>query len=276
MNEILLQVLQQWGTAGIIALAAGYVLYDSWKKSKEIEKWLRDQFKMSSESRQDSTNSILNLSTAIEQLRKENEEFRAEIRSQVSAVENKIDAHVLDCEKNNSLHLNAISQLAPTIHTIINDGLSSCACDHIAVALLHNGSVALGGIPYIKFGFIAEKYNPIDYPQDVDLVTKYRDDDITTHNRLPVCVVQYPQIEFDLTDDDCQLAEVDPIIYNRCKAIGVKHIAFEAIRDAHGDTTGFVVIYKFSQESLNMDSLHTTTTTIEHLYQNLMVSLNEC
>jgi regulator of replication initiation timing len=272
MNEILIQALTQWGAAGLIAIAAGYIVYDSYKKTKEIEKWLRDQFAASKEQRSGTNSNLTTLSNNIDKLRVENEEFRKEISDRVSIVEQKLDKHTTH---SGSLHLNAISQIAPTIHTIINDGLSSCSCDHIAVALLHNGSKALGGIPYIKFGFVAEKYNPIKHPQDSDLVSKYRDDDVTTHNRLPACIVQYPQIEFDLTKGDCQLSSIDPIVYSNCIKIGIKHIAFEAIRDSHGETTGFVTIYKFSEDPLDMKSLHSTTSTIEHLYQNLMVSLNE-
>ena len=158
-------------------------------------------------------------------------------------------------------------------HTIINDGLGNCKCDHIGVALLHNGSVSLSGVPYIKFGIIAEKYKPIRCPHDIDLSAKYKEEDIMQHNRLPSCVVQNKNIEFEIEDDSI-LVDVDPSLYLKCKNLGIKRIAFEAFQDIHGLTTGFIVIYKFNSEPFDMGALHSTANTFEHLYQNMLASFD--
>ncbi len=271
MTDVLVHAISQWGTAGIVALAAGWVLWDSWKKNKENEKWMREQVQNSSNARALTRNDLSEISTSIKDMRREHIEFRDEVRARVAAVEDKITQHHPDHGSMEAARLNAISQIAPSIHTIINEGLDMCSCDHIAVALLHNGTVTLSGIPYIKFGIVAEKYKPVRYPQDFDLLSKYKEEDILSHNRLPSCIVQNPNIEFRISDDSA-LAEIDPGLFIKCKNHGIKRIGFEAIRDIHGLTTGFVLIYKFDSSPLDIDGLHSVTTTIEHLYQNMLAS----
>ena len=273
MANELIQALQQWGTAGLIAIAAGYVLYDAWKKNKETEKWLRDQVKSSSESCSTIRVDLGDITTSIKEMKEDNAEFREEIKQRVKTIEDKIDKRHPDHNRLEAVRLNAISQIAPSIHTIINDGLGNCKCDHIGVALLHNGSVSLSGVPYIKFGIIAEKYKPIRCPHDIDLSAKYKEEDIMQHNRLPSCVVQNKNIEFEIEDDSI-LVDVDPSLYLKCKNLGIKRIAFEAFQDIHGLTTGFIVIYKFNSEPFDMDALHSTANTIEHLYQNMLASFD--
>mgnify|MGYP002694469845 CR=1 FL=1 len=91
MTNELMQALQQWGTAGLIAIAAGYVLYDAWKKNKETEKWLRDQVKSSSESCSTIRVDLGDITTSIKEMKEDNAEFREEIKQRVKTIEDKID-----------------------------------------------------------------------------------------------------------------------------------------------------------------------------------------
>lgn len=273
MGEFITHIIQHWGPAGIVAIAAGWVLYETWKRGKEHDAWLRKQLEASSKSRATTRSDLSEIMTVIKKMSEEHTTFRNEINDRISTIEKKIDKKHRDHGVIESIRLDAISKIAPSIHALINDGLNHCNCDHIAVALLHNGTVALSGIPYIKFGVVAEKYKPLKFPNDADLVSKYRGEDIMSHNRLPACIVQSQNIEFEIVDDST-LTEIDPGIFIKCKNKGIKRIAFEAIRDINGLTTGFMIIYKFDESPFNMDALHSTTSAIEHLYQNMIVSLD--
>lgn len=272
MTDILLQALQQWGTAGIIAIAAGWMLYDSWKKNKDTEKWMREQVAAATESRSITRVDLSEINTSLKDLYRKYVEFRDEITQRVTSIENKIDKHHSDQGSMEAARLKAISAAAPAVYAIINDGLDSCDCDHIAVALLHNGTVALSGVPYIKFGVISEKYKPIRCPHDEPLLPRYKEEDIMSHNKLPMCITQNKQAIFDVTED-CVLKDVDPIIYMKCLQKGIKKIAFEAIRDVHGLVTGFVVIYNLKDRDFDEDSLHSVTEAIEKVYQEMMFVL---
>ena len=272
MTDVLLQALQQWGTAGIIAIAAGWVLYDSWKKNKDTEKWMREQVAASTESRSMTRVDLSEINASLKDLHRKHVEFRDEITQRVTSIEDKIDKNHLDHGSSEAVRLKAISTAAPAVYAIISDGLDSCGCDHIAVALLHNGTVALSGVPYIKFGIISEKYKPIRCPQDEPLLPRYKEEDIMSHNKLPMCITQNKQAIFDITED-CILKDADPIIYMKCVKRGIKRIAFEAIRDVHGLVTGFVVIYNFEDRNFDKDSLHSVTEAIEKVYQEMMFVL---
>ena len=272
MTDVLLQALQHWGTAGVIAIAAGWVLYDSWKKNKDTEKWMREQVAASNESRLTTRDNLSEINASLKDLHKNHVRFRDEITQRVASIENKIDKHHPDQSSTEAARLKAISAAAPAVYAIISDGLDSCDCDHIGVALLHNGTVALSGVPYIKFGIISEKYKPIRCPQDEPLLPRYKEEDIMSHNKLPMCVTQNKQAIFNVSDD-CILKDVDPIIYMKCIKRGIKRIAFEAIRDVHGLVTGFVVIYNLEDRDFDKDSLHAVTEAIEKVYQEMMFVL---
>lgn len=271
MNDALIQILTQWGTAGVIAIAAGYLLYDSWKKNKETEKWMREQVQASCTSRGSVQDTLNDLCSDVKEIHKEHQEFREEIRQKVSEIENRMDKHHPH-ESTEALRLKAVATAAPAVQAIINDGLDGCATDHIAVALLHNGSTSLAGIPYIKFDIVSEKYKPFRCPTDEPLVGRYKNEDIMAHNKLPMCITQNDQAWFEITDE-CPLKEIDPIIYAKCMKRGIKHLVFESIKDVHGMITGFVVIYNFNGDP-NLESLHTTTEAIEKVYHEMLFALS--
>lgn len=267
-----MQGLSQWGAAGVVAIAAGYVLWDSYKKNKENDKWVREQMAVAHDSREKNGTSLTEISTSIKEFRTEHEQWRKEITERVEAIECKIDKHHPDIHDMESARLRAIACIAPALHQFMLSGLTTCECDHIAMALLHNGSVNISGIPYIKFGIIAEHYRPLHCPNDTDLISLYKDEDITAHNRLPAIIMQNHHIEFEI-EENCPLAEADPIIYNRCMKRGIKRIIFQAIRDNKHMPTGFVVAYKFSNEPINATELHNTTDAIERAYLDTIDSI---
>lgn len=267
-----MELIAQWGTAGLFAIAGGYIIWDSWKKNKKIEEWFRDKV-TAQESRVLVVDNLSNLNDKFDNFKTEYHQFCNEIKDRVTTIEETVSKHHPDQHQQESQRMLAVTHIAPSIHSIIKEGLKNCECDHIAVALLHNGSTTLSGIPYIKFGIIAERYYPLQNSQDVDLTSKYKEEDITMHNKLPSCIVQNPNIEFEISQDS-PLIDIDPVTYSRCLAIGIKRIAFEAIRDSQGLTTGFIMVYKFNNDPLDIESLHNTTTAIEDLYRNMLASFD--
>lgn len=271
MTNILFETISQWGTAGIMMLAAGYLLWDNWKKNKKLESNLLERMNVQV-TKESIGVGLDNINTKLDKIQSDHQSFRDQISARIDNIEEVINKHHPSHHQLEEVRMNALAQIAPSIHTIINEGLNICKADHIAVALLHNGQTSLSGIPYIKFGIIAEKYKPIRHPQDIDLVVKYKEEDIMSHNRLPSCIIHNNCVEFEIQPDS-PLVDIDPVIYNRALALGIKRLAIEAIKDVHGMCTGFVVIYKFDDSALDMTSLHNTTKTIENLYCEMMINL---
>lgn len=269
-----MQGLSQWGTAGLIALSAGYVLWDSYKKNKENDKWVREQMIKVKGTRESNSESLNEISTSLKEFRDDHKQWREKIEGRLEDIETRIKHHHPGHHDQEKLRLEAISKISPALYHYMANGLETCKCDHIALALLHNGSVNLSGIPYIKFGIITEKYRPLHCPNDVDLLSKYKEEDITIHNRLPMAIAQNHHVEFEITEDS-PLADIDPVLFGRCVKIGIKRIAFQAIRDNKHMVTGFIVIYKFADEPINQVGLHDTADAVERLYLDMLDSLHE-
>lgn len=256
--------------AGILALAAGYVIWDNYKRNKEQDNYFKKQAE-AKKSREYINNNLSDIKDSVTAVRKDFEGFRKESQRRFDAIESKIyksDHHIIEAQR-----MHAITNIAPSINTIIRDGLDDCKVDHIAVCLLHNGTQTITGIPYIKFGVVAEKYKPIKHIHDVDLLSQYREEDIVSHNQLPACIIQNKNVIFNIAEDS-PLVEIDPIVYAKCVKLGIEQIAFEAIRDIRGLITGFMMVYKFDEEEIDMNALHQTTSNIEVLYRNMMEQLS--
>lgn len=275
MNEVLLQLITQWGTAGIFILAGGYLIWDNWKKNKKAEEWFRDKM-TATESRANMSADLNVIKDKLDYFAVSHETFKNEMHERIGAIEAKVndmhntpsDLHALEVRR-----VNAITKLAPSMHSMLNEGLANCDVDHIAVALLHNGTTSIAGVPYIKFGVIAEKFKPIRHPEDINLIQMYKEEDIMSHNRLPECIMHNQEIEFEIADD-CSLLSIDPKIYNKCRQRGIKRIAFRAIRDVKNLCTGFVFAYKFDESPIDMHAFKGTAHTIEDLYRGLLANLD--
>lgn len=275
MTDVLAQGLSQWGVAGIIAIAAGWVLWDSYKKNKENEKWVREQMAAAQTSREGNKDSLNEIIVSLKEFREDHKQWHDGVEARLSEIEAKIDKHHPPHHDAEKLRLEAISKISPALYHYMANGLEACNCDHIALALLHNGSVNLSGIPYIKFGIVTEKYKPLHCPNDVDLLSKYKDEDIVAHNRLPMAIAQNRYVEFDITEDSA-LVDIDPVLFARCLKLGIKKLAFQAVRDNKHMVTGFIVIYRFNDdEDLDINGLDETADAVGRLYLDMMDALHE-
>lgn len=273
MFDDIFNSVAQWGVSGILCIVAGYILWDAHKKNKETEKWIREKLltqKTTAEFRQDTSNDLKELIEKVDQLAEDQALFRKMINDRVDSLEAKIEeAHNINQEE---LRLEAITTIAPAIHTLLQTHIDSCNADHILVALLHNGTQSLCGVPYIKFDVIAEKFYPIRNPKDAEMAQIYKNADIMIHNQLPAAILQNPRVVFDIENDvESPLEQLDINLYNKVLKRGIKHIAFEAFRDIHGRADGFICAYSFKDEKMIIDSFADAAKTLESIYRNTLI-----
>lgn len=277
MNEIIVQTIAQWGSAGIALLAAGWIIYENWKRSNKMEEWFRENLIKPSDDNDHCKKmvqmSIESIDNKMDRLTKESIEFRKDMISRVQAIEDTIEHHHPDKHEYERQRVEAITTIAPAVNSILATCLKDSNVDHIAFGLLHNGTASLSGIPYIKMGIIAEKYKPLQYPDDIDLAVEYRDDDITKYNRLPHCIMQNGYTEFDIEGSE-NLAELGAVVYNRCKKRGIKRIAFVPINDELDMCTGCIIAYSFEDKEFNKELLVTKAGIISDMYISLLNSLD--
>lgn len=268
--DLLHEVWVQWGVMGIVFVSALYIIWENIRRNKEIQEYyIRSQ---GDTDKLDDNNTILHeLWMVVDQLSAKVAVIEEKVTTKLAELDQKIDkshpAHIDEETK----RFEGTMHVAPTIHTILNNYVTDCRADHILLAMLHNGTKSLTGMSYFKFDIVAEKFFPVTNPQDEEMAPRYKDVDITLHNRLPAAVIQNKGIMFDLTHEECDLETIDEIIYVRCRARGIKYIAFISIRDNNGVVVGFICAYSFN-DSLDMEQLSEAAKTLEQLYCNMMNS----
>lgn len=268
MFEEVFNSVAQWGVSGVMMIAAGYILWESWKKNKEAEKWFRDKAS-TADFRNNTNEDLKTILTKVDQLAEDQALFRKMISDRVDQLSAKIENTNADEEE---LRLDAIAEISPVIHTLLQTHIDDCNADHLMVALLHNGTKSLCGVPYIKFDVIAEKFYPIRNPQDTEMATIYKDEDIMSHNQLPAAILQNPRVCFDIENDTVNpLDQLDTVLFHKVVKRGIKHIAFEAIRDVYGRADGFVCAYSFKEEKMDLSAFSDATKTIESVYRNTLM-----
>lgn len=273
MEDIVVSTISQWGAVGILIAVAGYIIYDNWKKNKKNEEWYREHMneKSSMTNCQDQLKtSLTNINAQLSTISSDNQKFRMEINRRVDKVEEVITKLHPGKHEHEAIRMESITNVAPAINSILTQGLNLCSVDHIALGLLHNGTSSLSGIPYIKMDIIAEKYKPIQFPEDVDLTSAYQSEDITKYNKLPNCILQSGCLELDIEKDGENISEIDTIVYNRCRNRGIKRLAFAVINDQHGLCNGCIIAYKFDSSPINLKALEEKAKIIQNLYWTML------
>lgn len=255
MGELIVQQLVQWGLAGILVAAAGYLIYDNWRKNKRTDEWIQRKLF-------DSPETVKSSDT---------------LKESIDALKESVDTLVSCTRKNNHYYektsMEVTTKAAPIVNSILTRCIEDCGLDHATLALLHNGTTTLSGIPYIKIGVVAEKYDPIKWPQDIDLIQTYKDENITTFGRLPSVIIQNEALEFDVYPGS-KLAEIDGVIHNRCLTRGIKKIVFLTVKDQDGLCNGCLIGYTFTDKKIDMDTLRGRIEVIENVYKSMISILH--
>lgn len=279
MNEALVTAFTQWGMAGIAIIAAAYVIWNNHKEEQKNKKRYEDKLlelnnKTSTrESVSGIKENIISLGKKIDTLGCSQDECRTKLvdmGNRITVIEEKI-------EKRNSSHaqkeadrLMKLTKLAPTIHTVIQSNMEEMGADHIFVALLHNGTQSLTGIPFVKMDVIVEKYNPLDNPNDIEYSTQYTNEEIMRHDKLPGVILHKDFLDIKVNSDGySQMDALDAISAREMRKIGTKRIMFECIRDASTNVMGFVCAYSYTTDEMDIDSFRNMVKMLERLYRDV-------
>lgn len=297
MNELLVEAMTQWGMTGVALIAAGYIIWNTHKSEKEAKE--RYEEKLLELTKKGSTKDSINgIKKDLEALtNKVNEIVEQPVSVDVSALEAKIDT--MSCGQNECAEklvvmnskineieqrvngsvenemrkeaerLTTVVKMAPTIHSIIQTGMKDMDADHIFVALLHNGTQTFTGIPFMRMDVIAEKFDILKYPHDVEWAPRYKDEDLTMHNKLPAAIIQNPYVDITVEENGVNpMEQLDMIVYKNMLETGAQRIMFQAIRDSRGIATGFLCAYSFNR-NMDLEEFRRTADTLERIYRDI-------
>lgn len=265
MNEIILELISQFGISGIILVLVGYVAYDRYKLNTSKQAGEDDASLNRGLIKQ-----VNDKIDSIQDHQKEFEEQTAEIRKAISnrldKIENTLikikDPHPADME---AKVLTTLSERYPMIHKILGNAVDNIGCDHIAIAHVHNGMKGITGIPFIKASVVAERYDPVKNPHDIELGSRYQNEDLMRHDLLPASVIQKDYLCFEVYENS-PLQEVDIFLHQRCLRRGIKSIAFHALKSHKGFIFGFLVCYSLTSKRLNESEIKQTAALLEEVY----------
>lgn len=264
MNELINNVLSQWGIVGLVGLAAGWIIYDNFKSNKEREKYIEEKI-LSNNSQYDINSSLLVLQEKLDKIESNNQLFRQDINKRISEIENKLSHTEEDSE---SHKLEMIIKVAPSIHGLLETSIDDIKADHMYVALFHNGVSSIGGIPFMKFDIICEKYFPIKNESDIELSTTYKNEDLVAHNQLFPVLFQNKYVKFDINEKG-RLQTIDSNLYHRLLSRGVKEVMFGIFKDKKGIPNGFICAYSF-ESGMDEESFSDSLITLSTIYKNIM------
>lgn len=279
MNEALVTALTQWGMAGVAIFAAAYVIWNNHKEEqknkKRYEAKLEELNKKSStrDTMSDLKNDINSIGEKIDTLSCAQDECRTKLvdmGSRINVIEEKIENRNSSHTQREAERLMKLTKLAPTIHTVIQNNMDEMNADHIFVALLHNGTKSLTGIPFVKMDVIVEKYNPLENPNDIEYSTQYTNEEITRHDKLPGVILHKDFVDIKVNEDGySQMDALDAISAREMRKIGTKRIMFECIRDSRTNVMGFVCAYSYKTEDMNVKSFRSMVKMLERLYRDV-------
>ena len=279
MNDALVTVLTQWGMAGIALLAAAYVIWNNHKEEQKNKKRYEaklEELNNKTSTRQsvsDLKGDISSLGEKIDSLSCSQDECRTKLvdmGNRISVIEEKIENRNSSHAQKEAERLMKLTKLAPTIHTVIQNNMEDMRADHVFVALLHNGTKSLTGIPFVKMDVIVEKYNPLENPNDIEYSTVYTNEEIMRHDKLPGVILHKDFLDIQVNPDGySQMDALDAISAREMRKIGTKRIMFECIRDTSTNVMGFVCAYSYKTDDMDVDTFRSMVKMLERLYRDV-------
>ena len=279
MSDVFVTALTQWGMAGLFIIAAGYIIWNNHKEEQKNKKRYEDRL-MELNNKTSTRESVSSIKGEISSIGKKIDTLSCaqdECKTKLVDMGNRINVIEEKIEKRNSSHaqreaerLMKLTKLAPTIHTVIQSNMDAMRADHIFVALLHNGTQSLTGIPFVKMDVIVEKYNPLENPNDIEYSTQYTNEEIMRHDKLPGVILHKDFVDINVNEDGySQMDALDAISAREMRKIGTKRIMFECIRDANTNVMGFVCAYSYKTNDMNVDSFRDMVKMLERLYRDV-------
>lgn len=280
MDSIISQIIAEWGTLGVVIFILVYLVYDSWKVSKNRK-----------DNNDRAMNAISNLDNKLDDkigtLSKEIKIVDQKVDNVIDSFNDKIDfvqdqidklpeAHIdvikefdriKQEEHNHSKMFDDLVKLGPNLHQIMKSGIEETKADHMFIGSFHNGNKSLTGIPYYKFDIIAERFKTDKVEQDCEFAYMYKDSDILRFDMLPTMLLQQGMLHFNVpAEGDIELSDIDDIIWRRMRGRGIRQIALRLLKDSKDTPSGFVGIVKYNFEELNLNELDICGSKLEMEY----------
>lgn len=279
MDNIISQIIAEWGTLGIVITILGYLIYDSWKVSKNRKD--NNDRAMNAISGLDSKldNKIGILSKEIRIVDQKVDNVIDNFNDKIDFVQDQIDklpeAHIdvikefgkIKEEHDHSKMFDDLVKLGPNLHQIMKSGIEDTKADHMFIGSFHNGNKSLTGIPYYKFDIIAERFKPDKVEHDCEFAYMYKDADILRFDMLPTMLLQQELLHFNVpAEGETELSDIDDIIWRRMRGRGIRQIALRLLKDSKDTPSGFVGIVKYDFEELNLNELDKCGSKLEMEY----------
>ena len=279
MSDVFVTALTQWGMAGLFIIAAGYIIWNNHKEEQKNKKRYEDRL-LELNNKTSTRESVSSIKGEISSIAKKIDTLSCsqdECRTKLVDMGNRINVIEEKIENRNSSHaqreaerLMKLTKLAPTIHAVIQSNMDEMKSDHIFVALLHNGTQSLTGIPFVKMDVIVEKYKPLENPNDIEYSTQYTNEEIMRHDKLPGVILHKDFVDIMVNEDGySQMDALDAISAREMRKIGTKRIMFECIRDANTNVMGFVCAYSYKTKDMDVVSFRNMVKMLERLYRDV-------
>ena len=288
MENIVSEMIAQWGTFGLLMLFAIWIIYsnikDGFKTNKKKDSSNQSESRHESDTLGELMASLIDrLSTKIDKI--DDKVDRIEINSnnlnnRLTIVETKINQqpqafinhfNKIQLEKEEAHNKMMLDQmkLGPELHKILGDYKVKMNAQHIFLGSFHNGTTNVSGIPYCKFDLIAEKFSPDEVERDIEYAFIYKDADIIRHNKLPMALLDNSIVHYVINEDKTsELSEIDDVIYRRMVGRDIKQLAVHITRDEKGKPSGFVGCTRYDYEDIDLAELRTCAKELELIYKN--------
>lgn len=288
MENIVSELIAQWGTFGLLMLFAIWIIYsnikDGFKTNKKKDSSNQSESRHESDTLGELMASLIDrLSTKIDKI--DDKVDRIEINSnnlnnRLTIVETKINQqpqafinhfNKIQLEKEEAHNKMILDQmrLGPELHKILGEYKVKMNAQHIFLGSFHNGTTNVSGIPYCKFDLIAEKFSPDEVERDIEYAFIYKDADIIRHNKLPMALLDNSIVHYVINEDKTsELSEIDDVIYRRMVGRDIKQLAVHITRDEKGKPSGFVGCTRYDYEDIDLAELRTCAKELELIYKN--------
>ena len=292
MEDVAARYISDWGPLGLLIVFAIYIIYNHIKSAldsksndnKEYKNITHDtdilitQMSSLKESIRTSVDTINlridglkdNFNQKHEVLNKRLVNLEDKVKNQPSEFISSIEDYNIKSRNEHNAKLLKQIEIGPLLHRIMGRYLDIINCDHIVIGAFHNGTSSLGGIPYCKFDIISEKFNPKKTTYDVEFAPMYKNVDITLHNRLPSILIQNNFVHYYISEDsdNCELDDVDDVLYRRLLGRGISQIALHILRDSCGLPVGFVGCIKYDSSNMVCREISACAKEIEQMYND--------
>lgn len=272
MDQIIAEIVSQFGALGVLMCAVAFIIYYLIKENKSA--------KRDTENIKENTSKldIVLENQRILTQRVESIESRLDARidrlmdvvsSQPSATVREIKSQVHEDMLKASENMQLQTKLAPKIHSVIRKYKELTNSDHIFCASFHNGTKSITGMPYYKFDIISERTSP-EIENDSEFAPLYQNVDIMRHDKLPQILTQEGCIHCFIDDDgNSPMEEWDYIMYCRMVGRGIKQIALVLMHNKKDHRPlGFIGIIRYDNQPMNIDELKQCGEELENIYDS--------